>query len=107
MDQPSVGTSSLLDRRTLCSMVEPTSNLPEQPTPLIGREAQIHAICAQLREPHTRLITLTGAGGIGKTRLALAVAGVLADAFGDGVTVVELAAIRDPVMVLKAIAQAL
>ena len=53
-----------------------------------------------------RLVTLTGPGGIGKTRLAIAVAQALEDAFGDGVAFVPLAAIRDPDLVPPAIAQA-
>src|SRR6266436_3610595 len=69
-------------------------NLPYQLTSFIGREQEI----AQLGElaAANRLVTLTGAGGAGKTRLALQVAGELLDAFPDGVWLVELAALSDP-----------
>jgi predicted ATPase/class 3 adenylate cyclase len=82
-------------------------NLPAQATPLIGREAEVVAVCSLLRQPATRLLTLTGPGGIGKTRLALQAAAELLDGFRDGITFVPLAPIRDPELVLAAIAQAL
>src|SRR5437870_5669693 len=79
-------------------------NLPYQLTSFVGREQEI----AQLEELVTanRLVTLTGAGGAGKTRLASEVASRLADAFADGVWLVELAALSDPGLVLHAVAQA-
>src|SRR5207237_7378479 len=80
-------------------------NLPYQLTSFIGREQEI----AQLEDLVTanRLVTLTGAGGAGKTRLAIEVASRLTDAFPDGVWLVELAALSDPRLVLHAVAQAL
>src|SRR5258707_10595052 len=80
-------------------------NLPYQLTTFIGREHEI----AQLEELVTanRLVTLTGAGGAGKTRLANEVASRLIDAFPDGVWLVELAALSDPDLVPQAVAQAL
>src|ERR1700751_4603586 len=80
-------------------------NLPYQLTSFIGREQEI----AQLEELVTahRLVTLTGAGGAGKTRLAIEVASRLIDAFPDGVWLVELAALSDPQLVPQAVAQAL
>src|SRR6266567_2765864 len=80
-------------------------NLPYQLTSFIGREHEI----AQLKELVTanRLVTLTGAGGAGKTRLAIEVASRLIDAFPDGVWLVELAALSDPRLVPQAVAQAL
>src|SRR5216683_3002705 len=80
-------------------------NLPYQLTSFIGREQEI----AQLEELVTahRLVTLTGAGGAGKTRLAIEVASRLVDAFADGVWLVELAALSDPRLVPQAVAQAL
>jgi non-specific serine/threonine protein kinase len=76
-------------------------------TSLIGREAETAAIHAQFVTNGARLLTLTGPGGVGKTRLALRVAVVAADAFADGVVVVPLAAIAAPELVLPTIARAL
>src|SRR6266436_3603981 len=80
-------------------------NLPYQLTSFVGREQEI----AQLVELATanRLVTLTGAGGAGKTRLAIEVASRLIDVFPDGVWLVELAALSDPRLVPQAVAQAL
>jgi predicted ATPase len=80
-------------------------NLPYQLTSFVGREQEI----AQLEELVTahRLVTLTGAGGAGKTRLAIEVASRLIDAFPDGVWLVELAALSDPRLVPQAVAKAL
>ncbi|WP_421693591.1 tetratricopeptide repeat protein [Aestuariivirga sp.] len=83
------------------------NNLPSALRPLIGRKAERKAIRALLRRKDTRLVTLTGAGGIGKTRLALDVAGALLDDFPDGVFQVQLAAITVPELVAPAIAQAM
>jgi predicted ATPase/DNA-binding CsgD family transcriptional regulator len=82
-------------------------NLPPSFTPLIGREQEVEAACALLRRPEVRLLTLVGTGGVGKTRLGLAVAQVLLDDFADGVSFVSLAPVSDPARVLAAIAKAL
>lgn len=71
----------------------------------IGREQEIDRIVALLNQDHVRLVTLTGPGGVGKTRLALQVADRLRPAFPDGVATVSLAPIRDHGLVLSAIAQ--
>jgi predicted ATPase/DNA-binding CsgD family transcriptional regulator len=83
------------------------SNLPAQLTPLIGREQEVAALCALLRRPEVRLLTLTGMGGIGKTRLSIEVALALLDDFVDGICFVPLAPISDPELVLPTIAQTL
>jgi predicted ATPase/class 3 adenylate cyclase len=83
------------------------TNLPVQPNPLIGREHEVAELTALLRDPQVRLMTLTGPGGIGKTRLALQVGAELLDDFRSGVFFVSLAPIRDPALVISAIAQAL
>ncbi len=82
-------------------------HLPAQLTPLIGREQEIAAACALLQRPQVRLLTLTGTGGIGKTRLALQVATALLDDFPDGVCFVPLASINDPDLVIPTLAQTL
>ena len=79
-------------------------NLPAQLTPLIGREQEIQAVCALLRRPGLRLVTLTGTGGVGKTRLSLQVATELLDNFGDGIYVIQLAPVSDPELVVATIA---
>lgn len=85
----------------------PQAQLPAPPTPLVGRAREIAAVRTLLAEDGARLITLTGPGGTGKTRLALAVAEAARAAFPDGVTFVPLAAITDPDLVASALAQAL
>src|SRR5918994_660312 len=80
------------------------NNLPPQPTSLIGREKEVSEVCERLSRPEVRLLTLTGAGGTGKTRLALQAAAELTEDFDDGVYFVSLAAIRDPQLVVGAAA---
>ncbi|HET9979886.1 MAG TPA: tetratricopeptide repeat protein, partial [Ktedonobacterales bacterium] len=82
-------------------------NLPVQPTPLLGRQEELPAIATLLRWQDVRLVTLTGAGGIGKTRLAVQVAAEVVEDFADGVWFVRLSRLTDPALVLPTIAQAL
>jgi predicted ATPase/transcriptional regulator with XRE-family HTH domain len=81
--------------------------LPIPATPLLGREREIAQVCALLQQATVRLLTLTGAPGIGKTRLGLRVAADLYAAFADGVVFVPLAPISDPALAITTIAQVL
>lgn len=83
----------------------PRYNLPAQPTPFIGRSREIDEVEKLLES--FRLLTLTGTGGTGKTRLALQVAAELAERFADGVYFVDLAPLADHTLVAKAIARVL
>jgi predicted ATPase len=89
------------------AVVRARNNLPAQPTPLIGRAREVATATALLRRPGTRLLTLIGPGGAGKTRLGLQVAEELQPDFADGVVLVALAPVGDPSLVAAAIAQTL
>jgi len=82
-------------------------NLPVQPTPLIGREREVAAVQQLLLREDVRLLTLTGPGGGGKTRMALHAAAELSDHFTDGISFVNLAPISDADLVVPTIAQTL
>ena len=83
------------------------TNLPAQLTALVGRDAFVADMLPVLTDPATRLLTLTGPGGVGKTRLAVHLAAEVLDAFPDGVFFVDLAAAADPAALLPAIAATL
>jgi predicted ATPase len=83
------------------------TNLPVPGTPFLGRAAELDELADLLRASEPRLLTLTGPGGVGKTRLSLQAAGAAADSFADGVFWVPLAPLDDPQLVLPAVAQAL
>ena len=83
------------------------TTLPVPATPLLGREAELTEVVERLVQPSTRLLTLTGPGGTGKTRLALQAAAEVSESFLDGVTWVALAPLREPELLFATIAQAL
>jgi predicted ATPase/class 3 adenylate cyclase len=88
----------------LVSLIAKPSNLPLQPTPFIGREREVEAVTSLLRREEVRLLTLTGTGGTGKTRLALQVGGAVLDDFERGVFFVSLGSITDSSLIPSTIA---
>jgi predicted ATPase/DNA-binding XRE family transcriptional regulator len=99
------GRGSLSGSQPRAGGAAPT--LPAVVTPLIGRAAETASLRSQLRRGEARLVTLTGPPGIGKTRLALAVAAALGSDFPDGAVFVDLAPIADPDLVATTMLQAL
>lgn len=91
----------------LASGVSHPNNLPAQLTSFIGREAELQALERLVTEGTTRLVTLTGPGGTGKTRLALQAASRLLGSFSDGIWLVELAPLSDPTLVPLTVASAM
>jgi predicted ATPase/class 3 adenylate cyclase len=102
-----LGPGLIIDFPPLKSLDRHLHNLPAQPTALLGRESEVAAARALLEQEGARIVTLTGPGGTGKTRLGLQVGAELVEAFGDGVWFVPLAAIADSNLVIPAIAQPL
>jgi predicted ATPase len=83
------------------------NNLPEAPTRFVGRSTELSAVTALLLRPETRLVTLTGPGGTGKTRLGLELGRALLDHFAHGVYFIDLAPVRDPDLVATTAAHAI
>lgn len=86
--------------------MENATNLPALRTALIGRRQAVDDVCRLLRRDDVPLVTLTGSGGVGKTRLALQAAADLAHEYANGARLVELAPLRQPSLVLPSIARA-
>jgi predicted ATPase len=95
------------DFPALRSLDAQPNNLPIQPTSLVGRDVDLASARALLSRPEVRLLTLSGAGGTGKTRLGLQLAANLLDEFSDGVYFVPLAPIIDHTLVISTVAQTL
>src|SRR5581483_5344573 len=89
--------------RIAAMLSEPRATLPIRRTSLIGRQADLATLRSLVLQADGRLLTLTGAGGSGKTSLALEVARGLLDDFPDGVWLVELAPLSDPTLVAQAV----
>jgi len=83
------------------------TNIPTPLTPLVGREQEVETACMLLQRPEVRLLTFTGTGGIGKTRLSLQVATELRYDFPDGIFFISLASVAEPDLVVLVIAQTL
>lgn len=82
-------------------------NLPLPPTPLVGRDQEITEVTARLQQDEVRLLTLTGPGGVGKSRLGLQVATLERDTFADGVFWIDLSPLHDAAQVIPTIADTL
>ncbi|NTU62910.1 MAG: tetratricopeptide repeat protein, partial [Chloroflexi bacterium] len=109
---PEAATTALFDQirhgnTTNLPLRQPPFAVPAPPTHFIGRCQETQAVCARLQDPHVRALTLTGTGGIGKTRLALEVAHHLRFDFEDGVHFVDLAPLTDAALVVDAVAHTL
>jgi predicted ATPase/class 3 adenylate cyclase len=102
-----VGPGLLADFPPPLSLYPPRHNLPKHSTPIVGRSSEATALCELLCDPEVRVVTITGTGGIGKTRLAEHVAMELIGSFSDGVLRVALASVREADDVLAAIGRVL
>jgi predicted ATPase len=85
----------------------PAHNLPLQPTPFVGRKAELAELGQLLADPEVRLVTVLGAGGMGKTRLALEAAAACVEEFEQGVFFVSLAPLRSAEAIVPTVAEAL
>lgn len=93
--------------RSAAVAVDPEAHLPTPPTPLLGRERDLEEVTSLMGRPEVRLLTLTGTGGVGKTRLALEAAREAAGVFPDGVVFVALAPLNDAGLVAPSVVRSL
>lgn len=103
--EPAATTKQLYERIRTARDERPA--LPVQPTALVGRRDEIADLCGMLAHPYGRLLSIIGPGGVGKTRLALAVAAQVANRFVHGVCIVPLSGLESPALLMSTIAQAL
>jgi hypothetical protein len=89
------------------SRAEALPALPRPPTRLVGRDGDVRRVLDLLADPGARMVTIVGTGGIGKSRLALAVTERAKDRYADGVAYVDLAPVTEPALLLPTIADAL
>ena len=93
--------------RLLAQTRPPPTNLPSQPTPLVDRDKELETLSKLLLQESVRLVTLSGTGGTGKTRLAIELAARVMDEFPSGTFLVNLAQVIDPTLVVAAIVSTL
>lgn len=105
--QAATAHESLRDEDSREANQEHRFDLPVPPNPLVGRETEVATIRKLLMQSDARLVTLAGAGGIGKTRLSIEVAQQVHNEFADGACFVSLAAVSDPSLVIPTIARSL
>jgi len=109
--EPEEATAALFDQIRVGDTVglppQPAFVVPAPATPLVNRSEELQAVCARVRDLNVRAVTITGTGGVGKTRLAIEAAHRLRYDFEDGVYFVELAALNDAALVPAAVARAL
>ena len=96
-----------LEEAKVAAPHRPAGNIPVPRNPLIGRKLELELACRLIRKPGVGLVTLTGPGGTGKSRLGLQIALDMQPSFADGSFLVSLAPVTDPSMVLAAVAETL
>lgn len=106
LTEPAASAAGMHDA-PIVVQTRPTRRLPRPPTPIVGRDVELEQIAERVADPHCRLLTLLGPGGIGKTRLAIEAAARLQPMFRDGAAFVALAAIDTPDQISATIAAAL